>query len=323
MGPKKTQASKDTTPSQEVQELEGDSPPLASEARRVDTDTDKRFSVIEQNLQTLTEGLARLTAAQLGQSVELPTAHTSQRRAGKAPASTPVQPGNVADTLGNSSDEDDWQAERDDAGGPFVDVFRYRGTLGPGFDEYPPDNGDYTPELFPIDKDLTVQRISAKYTNPRADPLIEYQTLYCYALYAASACTQFAQSLHKVYETKALEADLFRELVEVYHTMEKVSAGHRDRIAFVRYKFDPKADPFYKDIALDKIFNPGLAHHGSSLLTKHHREYTRLRDKAAATQLAKAAAALRTGGQRPKPDENDSRGRPKSGKGKEQDKEKK
>ena len=52
MGPKKTQASKDTTPSQEVQELEGDSPPLASEARRVDTNTDKRFAVIEQNLLT-------------------------------------------------------------------------------------------------------------------------------------------------------------------------------------------------------------------------------------------------------------------------------
>ena len=296
MAPKKKSAVEpETLP--EIEEPEGLQPTVevtppdsgeGSGAREAD-----RLSTVEQQLAQVQAGLAKLLASQLGKSVELPTDDTSHRRTGQALARSTGPPSDG----GGSSDDDEDNGGRGQQGDlPLLDIHAYRAAIKPGFEEFPPDNEEFQQaQLFPIDKELTYQRIAAKYTNARADPLLEYETLYCYGLYQSVASAALAESVGELYESRAVSGEVLEKLCATVGLIRAVDEGLRDRLAFIRYKFDPKSDPLYRDIALDKLFTPSLAHHGSDRLSAGHRDYTRMRNKATVQQLAKCAASLRTG----------------------------
>ena len=329
MGPKKTtKGTQDSTVNPEATELEdSQGPPLTSEVGGGEDNT-ARLALVEESLKALTDSVAKLAAAQFGKSVEVPT-DDSHRRTGKAPARSSDPPSDGGDSSEEDSDLEDGAVKKvpgeDQEELPYVDIHPLRAAIKPGFEEFPPDTGDFQPRLFPIEKELTYQRISAKYTNPRADPLLEYETIYCYGLYLAAAGAEMEASLREMFEDKAVPRAYMRRQAGILNTMRAVEAGLRDRLAFIRYKYDPKADPCFRDIALDRLFTTSLVHHGTDRLSADHRRYTRIRDRATATQLAKAAAMLRVpGGKgRPKPDEGSMARKPgkdkDKGKGKEKE----
>ena len=195
---------------------------------------------------------------------------------------------------------------------PYLETAVFGNVIGDGFRERPQSSpeGD-KPHLYSLDNELTHQRIVAKYPKipvHKNEALLEYNILHCYGFYLsccaeAIGATLFAKEPKTTDDGRSIiiPREHFQVLCSASKTIYEVEGALRDRLASIRYKYDPAKDHHYEEYSNQVLFKRHFGHLGSERFSHAHESYQGELGKHSLIQLAKAAAGVRQQQQRARP----------------------
>ena len=215
-----------------------------------------------------------------------------------------------------------------------VDSRVYADLIEDGFIVRPPAVAAHKPQLFAIEEDVTHNRILEKYKSHKGpvdqiEALLEYRLTYCYTFYESCARAALRVALTQVRSLPSengqpnsgggqssaagpdsdedeplaygLPASAANLLAQVEGSLAAIEAAHRERLAYLRYRYSPDCDQHFQRAAAKEIFRVCGAQSGSADFDKRLEQFSKEYHKAYQLQAAKdAVKKIKKGEEHPK-----------------------